>query len=72
MSVCLSLLQKSVKAPTFKSYSFWINLKRELEELVRYLGLSTVSAICTVTLPAGQWQRGCLLVAKCCECAAHH
>ena len=72
LSVCLSLLQKSVKAGTIKSYSFWTDLKRELEELVRYLGLSTVSVICTMTLPAGQWLRGYLLVAKWCECAAHH
>lgn len=72
LSVCLSLLQKSVKARTFKSYSLWTNLKRELEELVRHLGLSTVSAIYSVTVPAGQWLRGYLLVAKWCECAAHH
>ena len=72
MSVCLSLLQKSVKARAFKSYSFWTNFKREMEELVRSLGLSTVLAICTVTLPAGQWLRGYLLVAKWCECVTHH
>jgi len=33
LSVYMSLLQKSVKARTFKSYSFWTNLKRELESL---------------------------------------
>jgi hypothetical protein len=71
-SVCLSLLQKSVKARTFKSYSFWTNLTRELEEPVQYLRLSTVSAIFTVTLPAGQWLWVYLLVAKWCECAALH